>query len=116
MDKFIDDSKPFNSGMETCADNVKSPADRAFWKIDAMVGELFDEFVARDNLPTHDKHNRKITCRGFYPTRRGNYDKLYYESVGKAVELVKQSDILDFKVLVDEIGSEEKLIHELKFA
>lgn len=38
-------------------------SDRAFWAIDKTTSKLFDEFVLRDNLPTHDERGAKIRCR-----------------------------------------------------
>lgn len=104
-----------NTNVVSLYENVKTLADRAFWKIDARVGELFDEFVVRDNLPTHDKYHGKIECRGFYPAQRRKYDDLYYESVEKACEEIKNSDPLAYRDLVDEHGDENQLIRDLKF-
>jgi hypothetical protein len=102
--------------IESDAKIDKILVDRAFWKIDAMVGLLFDAFVARDKLPTHDKYHGRITCRGLYPKRRANYDNLYYESVEKSCERIKRDNPLDYQALVDEHGSEQELISAFKYS
>jgi hypothetical protein len=100
--------------MENKQVDKEQLAERAFRKIDKKVAELFDQFVARDKLPTHNKHGGKIRCRD---DGRGleQYIDIYHESVEKAVELIKESDPDAFQALVDEHGSESKLISNFKF-
>lgn len=100
--------------METKSEQ-KRLADRAFWEIDAIVAQVFEEAVMDEGLPTHDERGRKHQCRSL-DRRPRRYERIYYKSVDKACALVKIADPVAYKLLVDEYGGEKILISQLKYA